>query len=62
MIKDRDKPRVSAYEKRLASIEDDVVLDKCGAWLKLDIKLDSILPTVQREIIVSPNLTLRHSN
>ena len=59
MIKDRDAPRVNAYEKRISSIADDVVSKKCGAWLKIDVKLDSILPTVQREIVVSPNLTLR---
>eukprot|EP00986_Skeletonema_menzelii_P008040 scaffold3268_cov171-Skeletonema_menzelii.AAC.2 len=58
-LKERDSVRVVSFEASLSEINDDMVEEKCGGLLKIDVQLDGVRPNVRRELLVNPAVTMR---
>ena len=54
----KDSVRVKSFESKIAQINQSTV-DSLGEWLKVSVQIDGLHPPVVRELLVSPELTLR---
>ena len=61
-MKERDLHRCKEFEETIFSMKEqrDTSITVVGPWLKLVVTLDGITPVVQREIIVSPDITMQN--
>lgn len=58
-LMERDKILVRSFETGMAEIDDSAVRSECGKSLKIVVQLDGISPPIQRELLVSPEITMR---
>lgn len=54
-----DSIRVQAFESNIASIKDSTIESVCGKWFKITIELDGLTPRLFRELLVSPEVSMR---
>jgi hypothetical protein len=58
-LKERDSARVKEFEANIARNRLNTSPDDLGSWLKLVITMDGISPSVTRELIVSPDISMQ---
>ena len=54
-----DSIRVQAFESNIASIKDSTIESVCGKWFKITVELDGLTPRLFRELLVSPEVSMR---
>ena len=58
-VTEEDSIRVSIFERTIATIDDPMVNLVCGKWLKITVQLDGLRPKIRRELLVSPEITIK---
>ncbi|KAL7539398.1 hypothetical protein ACHAXR_010730 [Thalassiosira sp. AJA248-18] len=58
-LAEKDSIRIQSFKTEITKVDDSAVTKECGKWLKVNIQLDGIIPAVQRELLVSPGITMR---
>jgi hypothetical protein len=61
-MKEKDAHRCKKFERNIFNMKEqrDTSINIVGPWLKLVVTLDGITPVVQREIIVSPDISMQN--
>ena len=54
-----DSIKVTEFESKIESLEMSELRSLDGKWLKLSVKLDGLHPVVSRDLLVSPDLSMR---
>lgn len=58
----KDKIRAHKFETRVSNLTDSQVTMKCGNWLRLEVVVDGITPTISRVLLVNPAITMQALN
>ena len=58
-VRDEDSIRVRSFENALEKIDESKVDVVCGKWLKVSVQLDGIHPPIQRDLLVSPEISIK---
>ena len=58
-LKERDSARVKKFEADIVRKRQDTSTDDLGSWLKLVVTMDGVNPSVRRELIVSPDISMQ---
>ena len=57
-LKAKDCKRVIEFEERVSCLTDAAV-EKCGDWLRVKVSVDGLVPSIWREVLVSPSITMQ---